>query len=101
MPHKSEETMRLAINAVHSKEYASLRRTAEVYGVSRSTLSRRVLGLSKSRFEAHEEQQLLSMPEESAVVDACKSLAAMGFPIPSHWHPHYTIQITVMARYMV
>ena len=81
MRQDPENTVKLAVIAVQEQEYSSIRRAAEAYGISHSTLWRQLKGITKSNSGAHEEQQLLTIPEEKAVVSSCQALVAMGFSI--------------------
>ena len=47
MHQVSENTIKLAMIAVQEQEYGSIRRTAEVYGISHNTLWRPVKGITK------------------------------------------------------
>ena len=62
-----EARIKKAIHAVKSRDFPSLRRTAEAYDIPLTTLRRRLAG-GISCALAHESQQLLTVAEEKAVV---------------------------------
>jgi len=61
-----EEKIQLAIIAIETKEYKSIRDAAAHFEVSRTTLGYRMAG-RKTRTEAHETEQLLSNAEENTL----------------------------------
>jgi len=75
-----EERMQAAILALKNKEFQSLRKAAHHFQVPRSTLCDRVNGKS-TRAQAHENEQILSTPEERTLVRWIKRLTATGFPV--------------------
>ena len=56
-------------------------RIADLYGVNRKTLNRRVLGTHQDRSTAHRGEQLLSPGEERALADYMGTMADVGFPL--------------------
>lgn len=61
-------------------KYPSFRVTATAYDTNRSTLLRRLRG-SKSRSEAHHDEQLLSVEQKKAIVRLCLKLDRWGNPL--------------------
>lgn len=74
-----EQRIAKAIKAYHSGKYSSLSKTADICGVPRTTLSRRLNG-GTTRQLAHTKQQLLTLSEERAIVRWIYNLEASGFP---------------------
>lgn len=75
-----EEAIEAALTDYIDGKYPSIRATATAHDVDRSTLSRQLRG-SKSRSEAHRDEQLLSMEQEEAIVRLWLKLDGWGNPL--------------------
>ncbi|KAJ5887467.1 hypothetical protein N7495_007508 [Penicillium taxi] len=78
----NEHQISLAISDLKSGQISSVKAAAIAYGVSRSTLTRRMNG-SLSRRDAHSNQQRLSPGQEEFLVKWILERDSQGFP-PSH-----------------
>ena len=66
--------------SIPCKRRRSMRGTAAVFDVSRSTMSDRVSGRHLPRHEAHAHRQLVTAAEEEVLVDYICRMASYGFP---------------------
>lgn len=81
MPKYTEKQLRDAVKyALEAPDVPTLR-IAELFGVDRTTLRRRVLGTHQDRASAHRNQQLLTVGEERAIGDYIGMMADVGFPL--------------------
>ena len=80
MPSYTEEDVTNALNALVNGEIKSIRKAADVFQISKSTLSRR-LQKTKSRIESHVSQQLLTPIEETTLENWIYRAAKLGTPI--------------------
>lgn len=71
-----------AITGVQNGEYKSLYKAAQVLGLTRSTLMRRVNG-GLSRCQARQQQQKLSYAQENVLLKWVKDLTISGYS-PGH-----------------
>ncbi|KFZ20041.1 hypothetical protein V501_00335 [Pseudogymnoascus sp. VKM F-4519 (FW-2642)] len=74
-----EEKIQLAIIAIETQEFKSLRDAAAHFEVSKTTLSYRMTR-RKTRTAAHETEQLLSNAQENTLARWITRLTATGFP---------------------
>jgi hypothetical protein len=80
MRKKSKESdIILAIEAIHTNHELSIRRAAEIYGVSLATLSRRIRGRTP-RSEIRNSMLKLTSAEEETLVRHIINLDSRGFP---------------------
>jgi DNA-binding MarR family transcriptional regulator len=77
---ENEARMAEAIIAYQNRQFTSLKAIAEHFQVDRMTLTRRVSG-GHSRVQARQNQQLLSVVEESTLVKWICQFSSMGRPI--------------------
>ena len=80
MPSYTEKDVTNALNALVNGEIKSIRKAADVFQISKSTLSRR-LQKTKSRIESHVSQQLLTPIEETTLENWIYRAAKLGTPI--------------------
>ena len=81
MPKYTEKQLREAVKyALESPDIPTIR-IAELYGVDRSTLRRRVLGTHQNKSTASRKRQLLSPGEERAIGDYIGMMSDVGFPL--------------------
>lgn len=81
MPKYTEKDLQAAIkHALREPDIPTIR-IAELYGVERRTLRRRVLGTHQDRSIAHKQEQLFSPGEEKAISNYIGTMADMGFPL--------------------
>ncbi len=69
---------------IHARDRSSIRKLAEDFGVSRSTLSNRLRGLTNSYSTAHSYRQALTHDEESCLVDYIRRSSLLGHPPPPY-----------------
>lgn len=74
-----KEKIQLAIIAIKTKEFKSIRDAAVHFEVSKTTLAYRMTG-RKTRAEAHETEQLLSNAQENTLARWITRLTATDFP---------------------
>lgn len=80
MPTTSNENqLNLAIAALKQDRYLSIRRAAEIYGVSRSTLTRRKTGTHSKRYITTKSRELTYL-EELTILERILKLDNQGFP---------------------
>ena len=72
-----------AVLGVQNKKYKSSYEAAKLLGVCERTVQRHVKGISLTRTEARQKQQLLSKIEEKTLLKWIKELTASGYA-PSH-----------------
>ena len=97
MPKYTEKQLREAVKyALESPDVPTIR-IAELYGVDRSTLRRRVLGTHQDSSIAHRKEQLLSPGEEKAVAEYIGIMADVGFPL-NHQLLRQIVQDIVNSR---
>jgi 4-hydroxybenzoate polyprenyltransferase len=77
----NESTLQLAITAYQQGQFASIRATATAYQIPVATLHRRIRGLTTTRRNAHESQQLLSQTQEDLVVRWILDCKRVGYSI--------------------
>ena len=98
MPKYTEKWLREAVKyALDSPDVPTIR-IAELYGVVRSILRRRVLGTHQDSSTAHRKEQLLSPGEEKAVADYIGVMADVGFPL-NHTLLRQIVQDIVNTRH--
>jgi DNA-binding Lrp family transcriptional regulator len=69
-----------AIEAAKSQESPNYSEIARTYGVSRSTLSKRVRGIQQSGSEYYQSTRLLSPLQERVLIDHINHLTKIGLP---------------------
>ena len=74
-----ESSIAQAVKGLQSGRYPSIRKAADINGISYSTLQRRFHG-GQDRVAAHEAQQLVTGAEERAIVRWIYRLELAGFP---------------------
>jgi DDE superfamily endonuclease/Tc5 transposase DNA-binding domain/helix-turn-helix, Psq domain len=74
MPHK--ERLQLAIHAITNKKISSIRKAAYMYGVSETTIRRRMKYIEK-----HDRRRKLTITEEATLVQWCITYDKRGAPI--------------------
>ena len=72
--------MKIAVDGVQNGTYMSVDHAVKALGVSRTTLRRRLKG-GKTRKEAREPTQLLTVQEEKALADWITNATALGNPV--------------------
>jgi ABC-type methionine transport system ATPase subunit len=77
---KFEEEIQEAVKAMREGKVKSAYEAEKVFGIPRSTLTRRLKGTTQSRHNAHEPEQLLTDPEEEVLEDRCQHLTRAGYP---------------------
>lgn len=97
MPKYMEKDLQAAIKHALREPDVPTRRIAELYGVERRTLRRRVLGTHQDRSTAHKHEQLFSVGEEKAIADYIGTMADMGFPL-NYEHVRQIVQDLVNDR---
>lgn len=75
-----EKLILLAINHYNKSSKASLRISAETFGIAWTTLRDRLNG-AQNRRDSHRQQQVLSDHEEQTIVDWCACMDDWGFPL--------------------
>ena len=73
--------MQKAVKHARQEPSVPTTRIADLYGVNRKTLRRRVLGTHQDRSTAHRGEQLLTPGEERALADYMGTMAVVGFPL--------------------
>ena len=73
--------MQQAIKHTQLEPHVPTIRIAELYGVDRKTLRRRVLGTHQDRATAHRNEQLFSPGEEKAIANYVGMMSDVGFPL--------------------
>ena len=81
MAKYTEKQMQKAVKHARWEPNVPTTRIAELYGVNRKTLRRRVLGTHQDRSTAHRGEQLLTPGEERALADYMGIMADVGFPL--------------------
>lgn len=77
---ESESNIQLALAGLNDGTYTSIGQACRALGVSKTTLHRRIKG-GKSRAQGKENQQLLTIPEEAALVAWIERATATGNPV--------------------
>jgi hypothetical protein len=80
MPSYTAEDLTEAMISYRAREYDSLRKCASALGILVTTLSKRLRD-RKDRILAHENQQSLTLTEESTLMKWVSRLSKGGFPI--------------------
>ena len=75
-----EKLIQEVIEEYNAKTYPSIRSAAAAYGVPYETVRNRLRG-TKTRQESHQNQQLLTVEEEKAIVRLCLALDDWGHPL--------------------
>ena len=81
MPKYTDKDLQAAIKHALKEPDIPTIRIAELYGVDRRTLRRRVLGTHQDRSTAHRNEQLLTPGEERAIAEYIGTMADVGFPL--------------------
>lgn len=97
MPKYTEKQLRDAVKYALNSPDTPRVRIAELFGVDRSTLRRRVLGTHQYRPTAHRNEQLLSPGEEKAMGEYIGMMADVGFPL-NHDRLRQIVQDIINSR---
>ncbi|RPB18389.1 hypothetical protein L211DRAFT_874882 [Terfezia boudieri ATCC MYA-4762] len=81
MPKYTKQQLQEAIKHAKREPDAPMLRIADLYGVDRQTLCRRVLGTQQERSIVHQDQQLFSTGDEKAIAGYAGIMADAGFPL--------------------
>jgi len=79
MPRYTEKQLYEAIKHARREPDVPTRRIAELYGVDHNTLRRRVLGTQQDRITAHQDRQLFTPGEETAIAEYAGIMAVQDF----------------------
>jgi len=81
MPKYTEKQLQETIRHAQREPDVPTRRTAEMYGVPRTTLHQRVLGKHQDSRAAYWDEQLFSTGEGNAIAEYADIMADAGFPL--------------------
>ena len=81
MPKYTEAAMQKAMQHARREPDIPILRLAQLYGVDKTTLGRRVKGKQGTQADARRDDQLFSPGEENAIIDHCDMMGKLGFPI--------------------